>query len=375
MLSNRIPGVSLYSVPLRVAELPLFVGLDSSYNYFYQNHAMHGDRMDLHPQMWLQGEVLPGISFSGRSGFRETLFRVDKTVPGGPPEKYIPRQLFDSQVSLSGNFARDYGREGGSQDYYRHVVRPEVFYWNMPRYNPRRYPDFDPFDMGWVAQVNRNLPVRPGDDPLGGVNALTYGISNTVLARGQTSQGQATVRDVLWLRLSQSAFFNKTSMGLDGTSIRHHPFSDFWGEMEFYPFRQLTLGANAGVSPYQEGFERADFKVTLLDAQRQNYINVNYVYVKNFAKQINVETYLNLFRSVKTWLTFGHTFETERKLEQRYGVVFQQQCWGVSLTYTERPDDKRVGVIVFIPGLSEKLKRSAVRFPEEGRGREGPDLY
>ena len=145
--------------------------------------------------------------------------------------------------------------------------------------------------------------------------------------------------------------------------------------MEFYPFRQLTLGANAGVSPYQEGFERADFKVTLLDAQRQNYINVNYVYVKNFAKQINVETYLNLFRSVKTWLTFGHTFETERKLEQRYGVVFQQQCWGVSLTYTERPDDKRVGVIVFIPGLSEKLKRSAVRFPEEGRGREGPDLY
>ena len=229
MLSNRIHGVSLYSVPLRVAELPLFVGLDSSYNYFYQNHAMHGDRMDLHPQMWLQGEVLPGISFSGRSGFRETLFRVDKTVPGGPPEKYIPRQLFDSQVSLSGNFARDYGREGGSQDYYRHVVRPEVFYWNMPRYNPRRYPDFDPFDMGWVAQVNRNLPVRPGDDPLGGVNALTYGISNTVLARGQTSQGQATVRDVLWLRLSQSAFFNKTSMGLDGTSIRHHPFSDFWG--------------------------------------------------------------------------------------------------------------------------------------------------
>lgn len=374
-LYNRLPGVALSSVPVPVGSLPLFVGLESSYNYFYQDHGMHGDRLDFHPQLWLQGQVLPGLSFSSRVGFRETLFRVDHTISDGPPEGYLARQLFNSRVALSGSLARDYGRDEGSTGFLRHVVRPEVAYWNIPRYVASRYPPFDPFDQGWVARVNRNLPVRDGDDPLGGVNALTYGFSSNILGRGQNQQGQATVQDVLWVRLTQSAFFNRTSMGIDGTPQYHHPFSDFWGEMEFYPFKQITLGANVGVSPYQEAFERADFKVIFSDAKRQNYLNLNYVFVKDFAKQINVEAYLNLMRSVKTWVTYGHTFETNKQLEKRYGVVLQQQCWGVVLSYTERPDDKRVGFTVFIPGIGEKMKRSPVRFPDERGGKEGPDLF
>lgn len=374
-LYNRLPGLNLFSVPVRVGLLPLFVGLESSYHYYYQDHGMHGDRLDLHPQVWLQGQPVPGLSFSSRVGFRETLFRVDHTVSEGPPERYIPRQLFDAKVGLASAWARDYGRNEGSPGFIRHIIQPEVTYWNIPRYPALRYPLFDPFDQGWVARVNRNLPVRDGDDPVGGVNALTYSISNNILARGQNRQGQATVRDVLWFRVSQSAFFNRSSMGLDGTPQRHHPFSDFWGEVEIYPFRQLTLGANLGVSPYQEGFERADFKVTFTDAQRQNYLNLGYVFLKDFAKQINVETYVNLLRSVKTWVTYGHTFETNKKLESRYGVVLQRQCWGVVLSYTERPDDKRVGFTVFIPGIGEKWKRSPVRFPDEQGGKEGPDLF
>jgi hypothetical protein len=331
--------------------------------------------MDFHPNVSLQGQPLPGISFGSRVGFRETLFRVDHTVPEGPPEEIIPRQLFDSKVALGGAWARDFGRATESSSFYRHILRPEVSYTNVPRFNPHRYPQFDPLDQGWVARVNRNLPVREGDDPVGGVNALTYAIANNILWRSQNEQGQTTVRDVLWFRLSQSSLFNKSSMGLDGNSVPHHPFSDFWGELEFYPLKQLVLGSNLGISPYQEGFDRADFKVTILDSQRQNYINLNYVFVRDFAKQINVEAYLNLMRSVKTWVTYGHTFETNNQLEKRYGVVLQRDCWGVVLSYTDRPNDQRFGFTVFIPGLGEKMKRSPVRFPDENKHKESPDLF
>jgi LPS-assembly protein len=374
-LFNRVPGLSFSSVPLNLGGLPLYLGLNSSYNYFYQNHGMTGDRMDLHPQLWLQGQPLAGISFSSRVGFRETLFRVDHGVSDGPPEKYIPRNLYDSRVALSGAWSRDYGRRAESTYFFRHIVRPELTYWNIPRYNPNRYPDFDPFDQGWVAQADRNLPVRDGDDPIGGVNAMTYGISNDILWRSQNRQGQAAVRDVLWFRLSQSAFFNRTSMGIDGNPAFHSRFSDFWGELQFYPIPQVALGSNVGISPYNESFDRADFKVTFMDQQSQNYVSANYIFVRNFAKQINVETYLNLFRSVKTWLTYGHTFATNNQLEKRYGVVFQRQCWGVILSYIDRPNDQRIGFTVFIPGLGEKMKRSPVRFPNESKSQEGPDLF
>jgi hypothetical protein len=78
---------------------------------------------------------------------------------------------------------------------------------------------------------------------------------------------------------------------------------------------------------------------------------------------------------VKTWVTYGHTFETNNRLEQRYGLVLQRQCWGVVLSYTERPDDKRVGVTIFIPGLGERMKRSPVQFPDQARSKGAPDFF
>jgi len=371
-----LPGLSLTSLPIPLGRLPLLVGVDSSYTYFVQDHGMVGDRLDLHPQIWLQGQMLPGLSFSSRFGLRETLFRVDQSVPEGPPERYLSRQLYDSKVSLAGAWSRDYGRDSDSPQFYRHILRPEITYWNLPRYEANRYPNFDPFDQGWVVQANRNLPVRDGDDPLGGVNAVTYSVSNNFLKRGRSDQGQITVSDLFWFRLSQSVFFNKSSMGLDGTDITHHRFSDFLGEMEYHPFRQLILGTNLGVSPYDQGFNRADIRVTFLDYKRENYLTVNYLFIKDFANQLNVTTYLNLMRSIKTWLTYSHTFQTNNQLEKRYGLVLQRQCWGAVISYIDRPDDKRITFTVFIPGIGEKMKRSPVRFPEEGKGgKEGFDLF
>ena len=69
------------------------------------------------------------------------------------------------------------------------------------------------------------------------------------------------------------------------------------------------------VSPYREGLDQANAKLTLLDANRQNFFSVNYVYLEGFANQLNVQTYLNLMESVKTWFTSGHTFQTNQQLE------------------------------------------------------------
>jgi hypothetical protein len=79
---------------------------------------------------------------------------------------------------------------------------------------------------------------------------------------------------------------------------------------------------------------------------------------------------LNLFPSMKTWFTINHTFLTSNKLERRYGMIFQKQCWGLAFSYTERPDDHRVSVTLIIPSMIEKLNRLPVYIPE-GRKSEG----
>jgi len=364
---QRMPGLAFSTVSLPVGQLPLRVAVDSSYTYFYQKDGQKGQRLDLHPQILCNLQPVPALQLQSRVGFRETLFRINQHVPDGPTGNYLGRTLYDLKVSLASHWFKDFGRDGDRPEYLRHLLRPEISYWNMPRYDARRFPAFDPYDLGWRDRANRNLPLREGDDPLGGVNAVTYGFSSHLLRREQTRQGQAAVRDILWFRFTQSAFFTSTSMALDGTTYSQRRFSDLLGELEFYPWRRLTLGFTGGVSPYREGFNRANVKVVFYDRQREKYLNINYLYIKNYANQINITSYLDLLPSVKTWLTTSYTLLNNRKLERQYGIILQRQCWGVAVSYTARPDDQRVGVSLILPGLTERFKKMPVRMPDEGR--------
>jgi len=93
-------------------------------------------------------------------------------------------------------------------------------------------------------------------------------------------------------------------------------------------------------------------------------LNINYLFIKNFANQITVTTYVNLLPSIKTWFTVNHTFLFNNKLERRYGVILQRQCWGLAFSYTDRPDDQRVSFTLIIPSLMGKINRLPVYLPE-----------
>jgi LPS-assembly protein len=364
---HRLPGVALDTLHFPVGAWPLFFGLQGSYTHFYQERTQTGQKLELRPTLLWQAQPLPGVMWNSQVGLRETVFRLDRHVPGGVTGDHLFRTLYDVKLSLAGLLYRDYGREEGGASYYRHFLRPEITYWNMPRYQARRYPDFDPFDQGWVVNVTRNLPVREGDTPLGGVNALTYGFSSTLLSRRAGGDGRVRVEDLFWFRLTHGVFFTSSSMGMDGTDFRHRRFADLYAESEIYPLKHLALGFNLGFSPYSEGFNRANVKLVFYDQNRHNYLNVGYLYLKDFANQINVATHLGLLPSVKVTLKASHTFLTGKKLEQSYGLVLQRQCWGVALSYATLPGDQRLGFSIILPGLLEKFQKAPIQVPEELR--------
>jgi len=370
---NQAPGAQLTTLTMPIKNLPLMVGLESSYGYFLQEKGGRGHRLDFHPQAWLQTNLFSVLNFEGRAGFRETIFLVDKADPERRKVDTVSRQLYDIKASLASSWYKDYGRGQGTEgEFLRHYLRPEVTYWNMPFYSPQRLPYYKPFDWGWVDRTSRNLPVREGDDPLGGINTVTYGFNSNILRRWINTQGQAVVQDIFWFRLLQGVFFNNFHMGIDGEPQPHHRFSDFLGEVEVYPFPRVTLGSEVALSPYEEGFTRAKVKFVFFDHERQKYLNVNYVLIKDFANQINVTTYINLLPSVKTWFTFNHTFRFDNKLERRYGIILQRQCWGLAFAYTDRPDDQRISFSLIIPSLIGKFRRLPVFIPE---GREIAKRY
>jgi LPS-assembly protein len=370
---QRLPNVNLNTVaiPLGGNNQPILLGMESAYGYFLQNQGLGGHRLDMHPQVAYQVQPITGYFFSSRVGMRESFFKVDQGLtPNDAFDTSRSRNIYDAKIALESAWVRDYGRDTDPEKFYRNVIRPEVAYWNISNFNPQRFPPFDPFDQGWRERTNRNLPIRDGDEPIGGVNALTYGFSSSFLSRSKTPAGAATVREIVWFRLSQSAFFNSSDLGLNGKPQPHHQFSDFLAETEVHPWQYFVVGTDLGVSPYNEGLERVNFKLLFLDIRRQQFLNISYLYLKDFAHQVNFRVFVNVFDSVKTWLVNSQTFLNSNKLESQYGVIFQRQCWGVSLSYTDRPDDKRFGFTVFIPGIGDKFQGLPSRIPDARKTRD-----
>ncbi|MBW1916428.1 MAG: LPS assembly protein LptD [Deltaproteobacteria bacterium] len=358
---HKVPALSVNTLNIPLGNWPVLLGLNTLYTYYYQTHGLAGHRLDLHPQLIWPVRLFGALDLKTQFGLRETAYRVEKRGEYQQLDDYSGRQLYDLKVSMSTSLCRDYGRNSGSTSFWRHILRPEVTYWSLPDYTTDRYPPFDPIDLGWRDQTDRNLPILEGDEPFGGVNAVTYSLSNSFLRRSVTPQGLSQVKELFWLRLSHSCFFNSAHYGLDGIPQPHHRFSDLLTEFECYPLDNFSLGLDLGTSPYKEGLNRVNLRMAYHDQPRQNYLNVDYLYLKDYAQQINTVAYLNLFRSIKTWISHQHTFVSENRLETKYGVIFQRQCWGLSLHFTDRPDDKRIGFMIFIPGWGERMVSSPVR--------------
>ncbi len=354
---NKIPSVQATSliIPLGTP-LPLHLMVNSTYTHYYQNTGPTGQRLDIQPRLLLNTRVAQWVDLNAEAGWRGTGYRVQRTGPGEEVNTYEGRSLYQARASLSSPLYRDWGRTATSRSFVRHIFTPRVTYTNIENFDVRRIPKFDPFDYGWQTSVTRNYPIFEGMEPIGGVNALTYSVTNHFLRRSLSANGLPLIREVFWSRVTQSVFFNSSSYGLDTYPQPHHRLSDIFVETLGYPLENLGLGLNGGVSPYNEGFSRIDLRLLIRDTVGRNFLNVDYIYFKNYANQINSELFLDIFRSIKVGINNQHTFLQGKRLENKYRLIFTRQCWGLALTVGDRVADRYVSVSLLIPGIVEKQK-------------------
>lgn len=352
---HKLPAMQATTLLIPLGrDLPFYFLVNTAYTHYYQNTGVTGQRLDLQPRLGLQTRLLDFLEVSGEGGWRGTGYRVQRTQMGEELHTNEGRSLPHARASVSIPLYRDWGRHGNSTEFVRHFFTPKVTYTHIGNFDVNRIPKFDPFDYGWQTRVTKNYPIFEGMEPIGGVNAVTYSLNNHFVRRSTTPAGQPAIREVFWSRLTQSVFFNSSSYGLDAVPQPHHRFSDIFVETIGYPLEQLGLGINGGVSPYHEGFSRIDVRLVLRDQASRNFLNIDYIYFKNYANQINSELFLDIFRSIKIGINNQHTFLEGKRLENKYRLIFTRQCWGVAITVGDRVSDRYVSLSLIIPGIVEK---------------------
>jgi LPS-assembly protein len=350
---NKAPSLQAATLRVPLGSWPLGFTIDSIYTNYYQNYGISGQRLDFHPRLSLATRVLDALDINASGGWRGTGYLVDRYDNREDINKYEGRSLYDVKTSVSTPIFRDWDRRAGSPNFVRHIFTPRVSYYNIANFDVNRIPKFDPFDYGWQTSVTKNYPIFEGLEPIGGVNAATYSITNHFIRSSSTATGLPRIRDLFWSRLTHSVFFNSSSYGLDALPQPHHRVSDFFLETLSYPVENIGLGLNGGLSPYGEGFSQVNVRLLLKDPGNRHFLNFDYVYFKNYANQINSEIFLDLFRSFKVGINNQHTFVSGKRLENKYRLFFHRVCCRVALWFADRIFDRLCRLLILIPGRVE----------------------
>ncbi len=360
---NKAPSLQATTLAMPLGSWPLSLTLDSSSTNYYQTSGLSGQRLDFHPKLSLATRVWDTLDLNATSGWRGTGYLVDRAASQNNINNTEGRSLYDIQTSVSTPIFYDWNRTAGSANFLRHIFTPKVTYYNIANFDVNRIPKFDPFDYGWQTGVTKNYPIFEGLEPIGGVNAATYSVTNQFIRSSSTATGLPQIREVFWSRLTQTVFLNSSSYGLDSLPQPHNRMSDIFLETLGYPVENIGLGLNGGLSPYREGFSQVDVRLLLRDTANRHFLNIDYIYFKNYANQINSEIFLDLFNSFKIRINNQHTFASGKQLENKYQLIFERQCWGVALTFADRITDKYVSFSIIIPGLIEKQRTPQTQQP------------
>jgi LPS-assembly protein len=341
---QALPVITYGAVQQPILGGPFFWQADSSYVDFYRPNGTRGQRLDLQPRVALPLRWAPYVDLQPSVAVRETLYLADEfegeSNNGVNYNQAESREIYDFQVKASTDLSRIFDTDLGSWRKVRHTVRPEVVYDYVPSVNQNHLPSFDSVD-------------RIPDE-----NLVTYGFTNFFTAKIEPEEGKPTYRDVAWVRLSQSYSFDENQGNVFGEIVeQEHSFSDIGLEVNLTPAQYLSLTYQSLWSPYDAGFKRHSLFTTLSDP-RGDSLSVSYRKREDLESTTSVNELdgrltVKLTEGLTVMVHRDYSYSLNQNIETEYRVTLMRQCWGVIVSYIDKPDDQTISVSFTLTGIGQ----------------------
>lgn len=340
---QTLPFLGFNGSKQKILESPFYYDFTSEYRYYYRQDGESAHRADAHPRVFLPIRYKGYFTLEPSLGLRGTVWHVDQfdDADGAQQvdrERDPTRGLYDVGVDLKTELLNVFDINGKSVDRIKHQIRPRVTYAFIPDVDQADQPNFDPLDR--IAKEN----------------IITYSLTNTLTSKirhaaggGKTSAGNDwnyEYRRFLRFFLEQSYDINKEK------DDDPQPFSPIFGELEFSPFRYLSLKANADWNTYDNDFERNGI------AARASDYRGDRVYVEHRRKKDDYESiYTSLLVNINNRLWANGEYERDLRADEdvKYGVglLYNAQCWSVRVSYTDEQDEDRLTFMINLHGIGE----------------------
>lgn len=326
---QKLPNITFTGIKQQLLDTPFYVSFDSTFTNFQRQNGLQGQRLDLHPMLTYY--TSPGGMLEGAAwvGYRQRLYN---TYGGDINTGFSDSGIPDVGASLSSTFSRVYDTAWGNLKKVKHTIIPEVTYSFLPQ------------------QDQDDLPFFDYNDRLVSQNMIGYSLTNYLTGKYLSDDTPATYRDLAYLRISQGYEFSGTRRDVLTLVDEQRPFTDIRLEAKLNPTERLSFYLDSRFNPYELHFSTLDVSTDLADSEG-NSVGVGYRYSRDEVRYLEGKLNISYVEPFVFHYLTRYSFDTRDFLESYYALEYKQQCWGVTVSYRERPGDQSFVVNFTLSGI------------------------
>jgi LPS-assembly protein len=342
---QQLPGITYTASKQAIFGGPFFVDADVGYVNYWRPEGTRGNRLNATPRVSLPFRRGGFLELEPYVGFLGTFYLIDhydEPATSEVAEKtFHSREMFETGMEGATNIVRIFDVKGTTWTKTKHTLRPNILY----EYRPEE-------------ASQRKLPFFDATDRINSRNRLTYGLTNFFTARLDKGQDQVQYLDFARFELRQHYDISQPQGGEEDLSTtRKRPFSNLFMQLDLTPRQYIKLTYKNQLSVYDEEFKQHNLLATLWD-ERGDRLQVDYQRQldrdgKTVLDEIDATLGLKLWEGVSLNLRTDYRLDTHEKIKNEYNLIIERQCWGISFSYVDQPDDKRFVMGIRLYGVGE----------------------
>ena len=326
---QKYPEITLTGIKQPLLETPLYVKLESVYDYYYREKGERGHLLDLYPAVSLPLHLGDYLTFEPEVGFRETRWDAESKNDSGKG-RHSSRAVYSAGAMISSEVSRIFSAGLGNIERIRHGVKPELAYTYIPYVDQEDIPDFA--------------------DEIPETNLMNFSVTNTLTARLRDEEGNVSYREIFRLKLGQDYNIREARRNREGPGDERRPFGDITIEMDANPFRYLALDSDAVIDINAGEWRKINGRLDISD-ERGDSLTSEYRYTKDSVEELNLSARAKIVETLDLLYGLRRNELYKKNLETKLGMDYHRQCWGVELNYRDSDDDRSIMVIFSLYGL------------------------
>jgi LPS-assembly protein len=328
---QKYPEVTLTGFRQPLFGSPFQLEFTAGYDHFFRQEGQKGHLWDISPTLYLPLKLGPYARVTPQAGFRGNVWeRSDSVTDTG--DKYGDREVFTLGTTLSTEMHRVFDVKGAEMEKIRHGIRPEITYTYIPDASQDHAPDFL--------------------DRIPGQHSLTYGITNTLLARMRAKDGKISYREMMRFRLGQTYDIQEARRDVTGAGKDNRPFRDVDLELDLAPLPYLSLSARNKFDVNSGEWRQNNYDLTLSD-HRGDLASAGYRYTRDTLEEINLYLKAALTSSIGATYILRLNQLDRKTVESTYGLQYRKQCWNVEFNISDHEDDRTVMFVFSLYGMGK----------------------